>query len=96
MVPICVQDKPDRLIALSQAAVETGIPIDRLRSWRRTGHLVPSARMRGDAPGGGILLFRMADVLRLLDDPPLRGRPPGKGGGRGCNPFGCPRSRCRR
>ena len=34
MVPISIKDNLDRLIALPQAAVETGIPLDRLRSWR--------------------------------------------------------------
>ena len=66
----------ERLIALPQAAAETGIPLDCLRSWRKTGYLSPVARMRGDAPNGGVLLFRLADVLRLLHEPPPRGRRP--------------------
>ena len=66
----------ERLIALPQAAVETGIPLNRLRSWRKTGYLTPVARMRGDAPNGGVLLFKLDDVLDLRDDPPPRGRPP--------------------
>lgn len=82
MVPISIEDNLDRLIALPQAAVETGVPLDRLRSWRKTGYLAPVARMRGDAPNGGVLLFRLADIVRLLDEPPLRGRPPKRGGRR--------------
>ena len=74
--------EPPRLIALPQAATETGIPLDRLRSWRKTGYLNPVARMRGDAPNGGVLLFRLDDVLRLLEEPPPRGRRPGKRGTR--------------
>ncbi len=82
MVPISIEDNRDRLIALPQAAVETGVPLDRLRSWRKTGHLSPIGRIRGNAPGGGLLLFRLADIVRLLDEPPLRGRPPKRGGRR--------------
>ena len=74
------QEERQRLISLPQAANETGIPLDRLRSWRKTGYLNPVGRMRGDAPNGGVLLFRMDDVLRLLEEPPPRGRRPGKRG----------------
>ena len=74
----------ERLIALPQAAAETEIPLNRLRSWRRKGRLVPVARMRGDAPNGGVLLFKLEDVLHLRDDPPPRGRPPRQ---RGAHPL---------
>ena len=74
--------EPPRLITLPQAATETCIPLNRLRSWRKTGYLNPVARMRGDAPKGGVLLFRLDDVLGLLEEPPPRGRRPGKGGTR--------------
>ena len=76
----CSQEEGQRLISLPQAANETGVPLDRLRGWRRGGRLSPVARMRGDAPNGGVLLFRLDDVLRLLEEPPLRGRRPGKRG----------------
>ena len=72
------QEERQRLISLPQAANETGIPLDRLRSWRKTGYLNPVGRMRGDAPNGGVLLFRFGDVLRLLEEPPPRGRRPRK------------------
>ena len=77
---LCSQEERQRLISLPQAANETGIPLDRLRSWRKTGYLNPVARMRGDAPNGGVLLFRLDDVLRLLEEPPPRGRRPLKRG----------------
>ena len=76
----CEEAASDRLITLPQAAAETCIPLHRLRSWRRTGSLNPVARMRGNAPKGGVLLFRLDDVLRLLEEPPPRGRRPGKRG----------------
>ena len=79
---LCSQEERQRLISLPQAANETGIPLDRLRSWRKTGYLNPVARMRGDAPNGGVLLFRLDDVLRLLEEPPPRGRRPRKRGAR--------------
>ena len=72
------QAHDERLISLPQASVETGIPLDRLRSWRKGHYLNPVGKMRGDAPNGGLLIFRLADVLRLRDDPPARGRRPGK------------------
>ena len=77
---LCSQEEQQRLISLPQAAKETGVPLDRLRGWRRGRFLTPVARVRGDAPGGGVLLFRMGDVLGLLEEPPLRGRQPGKRG----------------
>ena len=87
----CSQEEGQRLICaraaptppaapLPQAANETGVPLDRLRSWRKGGYLNPVARMRGDAPKGGVLLFRLGDVLGLLEEPPPRGRRPGKRG----------------
>ena len=75
---LAFKEVEERLIALPQASIETGIPQGRLRSWRKGGYLIPIGRLRGDAPGGGILLFRLADVLRLLDEPPRRGRRPRK------------------
>ncbi len=74
------QSQVDRLISLPQASAETGIPLVRLRSWRKAGYLHPVGRLRGDAPGGGVLLFQLADVLLLRDDPPPRGRRPRKQG----------------
>jgi hypothetical protein len=82
MFSVPFDETPDRLITLPQAADETGIPLDRLRSWRKTRHLVPIGKLRGDAPNGGVLLFRFTDVLRLLEDPPPRGRRPKEKGGR--------------
>ena len=79
---IAFKEVEDRLIALPQASTETGIPLDRLRSWRKGGYLIPVGRMRGDAPNDGVLLFKLDDVLRLLDEPPRRGRRPRKRGGR--------------
>ena len=76
----CEEAASDRLISLPQAAAETSIPLDRLRGWRRKRHLNPVARVRGNAPNGGVLLFRLDDVLRLLEDPPPRGRQPRKRG----------------
>ena len=77
---LCSQEERQRLISLPQAAKETGVPLDRLRSWRKGGYLNPVARMRGDAPKGGVLLFSLSDVLQLLEEPPPRGRRPGKRG----------------
>ena len=75
---LAFKEVEERLITLPQASIETSISLDRLRSWRKTGYLNPVGRLRGDAPGGGVLLFRLADVLQLLDEPPRRGRRPRK------------------
>ena len=68
------------LISLPSAAEEMKIPLSRLRGWRKGKFLNPVAKIRGDAPGGGVFLFRRADIRRLVDDPPPRGRRPRKRG----------------
>ena len=82
-IPVSISDNqvidPDEaLLTFITAASELHVPLDRLRGWRKAGHLSPVARIRGDQSGGGVFLFRRQDIERLIQNPPRRGRPPGR------------------
>ena len=69
---------PTNLLTLPAAALKFDLSIDRLRGWRRGGHLVEVGRIPGNARNTGQMLFRVADVERLISEPPKKGRRPSR------------------
>ena len=64
----------EEVIPLRIASVEFNVPHSQLRSWHRRKFLSPVARLPASVPGGGVLVFLRADIKKLVDDPPRRGR----------------------
>ncbi len=67
---------PNGLIDLATAAKNHGCTVHRLRTWVHKGHLQVQGRLRGPAPGGGLLLVAEEQVKSRLANPPKNGRPP--------------------
>ena len=66
---------PVGLTDLATAAKNHGCTVYRLRTWVHKGHLQVQGRLRGPAPGGGLLLVAEDQVRSRLANPPKNGRP---------------------
>lgn len=64
---------PDGLVTLIQAEHITGAHRRRLNSWVQRCTLRARGRVRAPARGGGYILVSLAEVERVLRDPPRPG-----------------------
>ena len=69
------RDKENELLTARKANALYGVRPSTLWSWVRKGYLKVAGRLRGNAPGGGLTVFKKQDILRLIENPPPRGRP---------------------
>ena len=64
------------VLTVPAISAKFGIPHARVRGWIARGLLVSCGRIPGFAKNSsGMLVFEERDVLRVLHDPPRRGRP---------------------
>ena len=64
---------PRGMVDLWQAEKDYGVPVTRLQHWVRDKRLPVAGRLRGPAPGGGLVLVARAELEQLVLDPPRRG-----------------------
>ena len=68
---------PVGLQTLEGVERQLGVNRATVRTWIRRQHLRERGRLRAPGRGGGKILVSIADVQRIMEDPPKNGRPVG-------------------